>query len=187
MAPTITLYILAGCVGVAVVLFVVLLVLMLRKPDELPHVTPFRLATPLPMPLDHALSALHRETYRQTEKVPVLPAVEERSSSRTLVWEPRPLARAARHVEPDLDHRQLQLPAPPTVRLPIAPRRPRRVLRFALGTLAVLVIAAAVPIARPSVLDPLCDDYAWFGDDAVRVLRDGARVAHDAIYDLVHS
>lgn len=77
-------------------------------------------------------------------------------------------------------------PAPAIARarpiLPLYPvRRGRKLLRVTLVLFALAVVAAGSVVAYPAMLDPLADDYEWFGADTVSVLREQARIAHDAI------
>jgi hypothetical protein len=67
----------------------------------------------------------------------------------------------------------------------IAGRRRSRTLLYCLvGLLVTSVIAVCVVIAVPPVLDPLCDDYEWFGADAASEIRQRAREIRAAIADL---
>ena len=65
-------------------------------------------------------------------------------------------------------------------------RRRRPVLRVFVVTIVFVITAGAVGVAQPSLLDPLCDDYEWFGADTAAAARDYAWTAHDWIYDLLH-
>lgn len=57
-------------------------------------------------------------------------------------------------------------------------RRSRKLARFVMSLLVIGVLAAGAAIAYPALLDPLCDDYEWFGADAAHVVRQHARAAH---------
>jgi hypothetical protein len=73
-------------------------------------------------------------------------------------------------------------PAPGIARPAIYPvKRMRMWPRIVLCLFVTTIAAAGVVIAYPHVLDPLCDDYAWFGDEAAVVVRDHAREARAAI------
>jgi hypothetical protein len=55
-------------------------------------------------------------------------------------------------------------------------------LRTVLGwTLTTLLLAASPAVVVPSLLDPLCDEYDWYGADATRIARECARDANVAI------
>jgi pSer/pThr/pTyr-binding forkhead associated (FHA) protein len=60
-------------------------------------------------------------------------------------------------------------------------RRPRKLVRGLAAVFVTSLIAACFVIAVPSVLDPLCDDYEWFGAGAADVVRHYAREAHSAL------
>jgi hypothetical protein len=87
MAPMITLYILAGCVGVAAALFVVMLVLSAMRPPQLPDISPppplqrmIRALTPMPfapagMPFeDEAPTRALPPKPRYAVQIPAVPA-----------------------------------------------------------------------------------------------------------------
>ncbi|HEX5063716.1 MAG TPA: hypothetical protein VFV99_30265 [Kofleriaceae bacterium] len=64
-------------------------------------------------------------------------------------------------------------------------RRSRKLLWFFVGLFVTTTLAAGAVVAYPALLDPLCDDYEWFGNDAALVVREQAREAHTAIVDFV--
>lgn len=66
-------------------------------------------------------------------------------------------------------------------------RRSRKLVRFVMGLLVVGVLAAGAAIAYPALLDPLCDDYEWFGADAAQVVRQHARAAHAVIAQFIEN
>jgi hypothetical protein len=72
------------------------------------------------------------------------------------------------------------------IRRPIYPHRRSRTLgRILIGLFVALTLASGTIIAVPSVIDPLCDDYEWFGAEAANVVRHYACDAHNSIYELV--
>jgi hypothetical protein len=73
-------------------------------------------------------------------------------------------------------------PAPGTVHPRIYPIKRTRVWpRVMLGVVVMMVATAGVVVAYPHVLDPLCDDYAWFGEDAAAIVREQAYLARETI------
>lgn len=69
-------------------------------------------------------------------------------------------------------------------RLPVYPvRRTRWLARVVLGMVVASVLAAGVVVAYPALLDPLCDDYEWFGARASQIVREHAQDARAAIVD----
>jgi pSer/pThr/pTyr-binding forkhead associated (FHA) protein len=66
-----------------------------------------------------------------------------------------------------------------------APRRSRMFLRCIVALFVTSVIAACVVVAFPPVLDPLCDDYEWFGAEAAGVVRQLAYDARSTIAELM--
>lgn len=54
-----------------------------------------------------------------------------------------------------------------------------------LALLVTSALAAGAVVAFPAMLDPLCDDYEWFGNDTALVIRDYARDAHTAVVEFV--
>jgi len=48
--------------------------------------------------------------------------------------------------------------------------------------LSVMILAFTTLAIRPTLLDPLCDDYAWFGDRAATGVRAAARAVHRAVF-----
>jgi len=71
------------------------------------------------------------------------------------------------------------------ISLPRYPKRSRKLLRFIIALFVFSTLSAGAAVAYPSLLDPLCDDYEWFGGDATQVVREYARDAHAAIYDFI--
>lgn len=65
---------------------------------------------------------------------------------------------------------------------PAFPKQPRWKLRVLIGVFAVMLLAVGVTIACPVVLDPLCDDYDWFGAGAATAVRDAAWTANEAVF-----
>ena len=86
---------------------------------------------------------------------------------------------------------RVRLPTPPVMFASWAARYPRnaqrRVRRLLLVTFTVLVACSGALVAAPHAIDPLCDDYRWFGDDAASSVRQLALDAHDAIADVLSS
>lgn len=181
MAPMITLYILGGCVAVAAILFIVMIVLSVARPPKLPTLTidsaplqrVIRALTPLPIA-------------SPPPKPPAPPPIPVARTAVPAVPRPAPpvVAPVAPVVQliskPPLARRPISLPRYPT-------RKSRKLVLFTLGLLVGLVLASAAAIAYPAMLDPLCDDYEWFGGDAALVVREQARNAHAAIGDFVYS
>lgn len=66
-------------------------------------------------------------------------------------------------------------------------RRSRKLVRFVVGLFLTTAIAAGAVVAYPAMLDPLCDDYEWFGADAAGVVREHARDAHSAVSEFIQS
>jgi hypothetical protein len=61
-------------------------------------------------------------------------------------------------------------------RLPVYPtHRGRTLLRILGALLATVTLASAIVVARPSLLDPLCDELDWFGSGTAADLRERAR------------
>jgi hypothetical protein len=72
-------------------------------------------------------------------------------------------------------------------RLPVYPaRRGRWLVRIVVGLFITSALAAGTVVAHPAIIDPLCDDYVWFGADAAHVIRDQASAANAAITQLAH-
>jgi hypothetical protein len=61
----------------------------------------------------------------------------------------------------------------------------RKLYRCLVIALVPSLIITAVVIAYPPLLYPLCDGYAWFGDDAVAAVREHARSTHNLIAGLL--
>lgn len=71
-------------------------------------------------------------------------------------------------------------------RLPVYPeRRARWLLRIVLGMFVASLLAAGAVVAYPALLDPLCDDYEWFGAEASQVVREHAQNARAWIVELI--
>ncbi len=82
--------------------------------------------------------------------------------------------------------------APALARLPSQPIRPvypvrrsRKLVRFTLALVIASIVAGASVVAYPAMLDPLVDDYEWFGSDYAQLVRAYARDAHAAIAGLI--
>ncbi|HEY5944586.1 MAG TPA: hypothetical protein VIV40_03805 [Kofleriaceae bacterium] len=246
----ITLYILGGCVGVAALLFIVMIVLTAMRPPQLPDVTSHE---PIEPPLQRMIRALtppplapagFSEPRRPTQPaVPTYRAYAHSSSvetsasppmqrvaavpsiaPRTLPPSPPPRSTAPAAVPRTAPPSAPPGPTPPPssaapfvwedssardqsfgshVARPRAPRAPlarspitlprypvrrgRWLLRFTLVLFVTSIVAVGAAVAYPAMLDPLCDDYEWFGSDAVQVGRDYARDAHAAIADFIQN
>jgi hypothetical protein len=75
-------------------------------------------------------------------------------------------------------------PAPGAARPRIYPiKRTRLWPRVMLGMIVFMLATAGVVVAYPHLLDPLCDDYAWFGEQAAVVVREQAYLARETIVD----
>jgi len=257
MAPLITLYILAGCVAIAAALFVVMIVLSVVRPPQLPDLPPdapplqrmIRALTPLPLapapatigvafdeaPTRHRVTPLPPRP-AQTVQPPSpprhaiqMPAV---SAAQTVVLRSATATRTVAPPAPPAPQRTVAPPAPPRTTPPnppparsvapppppppptaapfvwsqpgVAPvakkqadvrravsrptypvRRSRKLLWFFVGVFVTSALAAGAVVAYPAMLDPLCNDYEWFGSDAALVIREQARAAHTAIVDFV--
>lgn len=73
-------------------------------------------------------------------------------------------------------------PSSVAARLPVYPSHRGRTIARIIGVLVgTVVLASAVAIARPSLLDPLCDDLDWFGSNTAIAVRDHARDANAAL------
>lgn len=205
MAPMVTLYILAGCVGVAAALFIVMILLSVVRPPRLPDLpsepppaplqrviralTPPPIlpqlahATPLPGPLPSAPTKMLRVTAPVT--APPMPPPAPRPAPPP----PPPPPRAAVPVPPvSLPIRPPRAQRAPLAYSPISmPRYPakrsRWLRRVVIGLLLTSALASVAAIAYPSLLDPMCDDYEWFGADAASAARGQAQLAHDTICD----
>ena len=235
MAPMITLYILGGCVAVAALLFVVMIVLSALRPPELPNLSEpmplqrmIRALTPLPIAtatpgmtrsFDEAPTTLMPRAAVAAARPPVPPRAPVATRPPVPPVPPRPAptfapppppppqAFAPPPIAPAPSPFVWSVPtptvapsavvtAPPKfvrvepsrrpVSLPTYPaRRPRKLLRFCVGLFVTSLLASGVVVAYPAMLDPLCDDYEWFGAEATHVVREHARNAHDAIAGLV--
>jgi hypothetical protein len=171
MGPVITLYILGGCVAVAAGLFIVMIVLTAMRPPQLPD-----LSIPPPAPLQRMIRAL--------TPVPIVAAQRNVQTQRVV----RPPVVPAPVVRPPvvLPPVPVTQPPPRVIRRPIYPaRRSRPLLRFVVGVLVTSVLATGAVVAYPAMLDPLCDNYEWFGADSAHVVRQYARDAHAAIADFI--
>jgi hypothetical protein len=220
MAPLITLYILGGCVAVAAILFIVMIVLSVARPprqlsiDSPPLERMIRALTPLP------IAGFEQASPKPARTLPPPPPVPAHVQARAAMAAP-PIVPA----QPIVPSPPI-VPAPPIVRAPptaAAPRmaapastapastapaigapfsaprfnrapanrplypvKPSRMLRrFVLGLLLTTTLAAGAVVAYPALLDPACDDYVWFGDEAAQAVRDQARAAHDTIVDFI--
>jgi hypothetical protein len=207
MSPLITFYILAGMVGLAVLVFLVMIVVTALRPPELPdlHIEPrpldrmIRALTPLPFATTTPMPA-NRPTPVPV-MVPAPPSIATAPAAPTAAARSAVAPRAAApHVpvvaapQPPVVVPSRSLSAQPRVgldrsgeiRRPIYPHRRSRTLgRILIGLFVALTLASGTIIAVPSVIDPLCDDYEWFGAEAANVVRHYACDAHNAIYELV--
>jgi hypothetical protein len=198
MTPVLTLYILGGCVAAAGLVFIVMIVVMALRRPQLPNLTQdpmplqrmIRALTPLPLaPVaglidDEAPTTLHRPAVpSRPPPVPVRPVVHvapalpplPRSAPSPFVW-PNPVG----PVIPNTPVTQR------TVSRPQFPRYRRRWgLRIFVATFMLGLGSTAAVVAHPAMLDPLCDDYEWFGAETTAVLRDHAVNAHDTIADFI--
>ena len=79
------------------------------------------------------------------------------------------------------------MPSPAPFARPIYPaHRSNRLLRGFVGLLLTTTLLAGAVVAYPALLDPLCDDYIWFGADATTIVRDHAREANTVLADLIY-
>lgn len=78
-----------------------------------------------------------------------------------------------------VDHRGAHLPVYPA-------RRARWLVRIVVGLFVTSALAAGAVVAYPAMIDPLCDDYQWFGDTAAQSIREHARDANAAIVQAAH-
>jgi hypothetical protein len=207
MAPLITLYILAGCVGVAAVLFVVMIVLTAVRPPRLPDIP-----SEPPPPVQRLIRALTPPPIAPATPANAGDVVAMRSTPapRTIGPPPPappvaalrpPVPAAAPPAEPprSIPAPPIALPPRPTlaraeasseavrpVRWPMYPaRRSRPLVRWLLALFVTSVLAAGTAVAYPALLDPPCDDYEWFGADTACVVRQYARDARAALAELV--
>jgi hypothetical protein len=132
------------------------------------------------------------ELPRLAASTPVAPVrtVEERSVSVVAVpsLTPKPELVAKPGAAKPRAHRRTQqrarLPAPAMRFANWEARYPRkhgRGRRIVLVMLALLVACSGALVAAPHLIDPLCDDYEWFGDDAAQSVRQVAVDAHDTL------
>lgn len=192
MAPLITLYILAGCVGVAALLFIVMIVITALRPPQLPELSQLIIEPPAPPP------APLQRVIRALTPVPIVatpqPAVV--AVPRAAVTTPRaaaPMPRAVVPAQPAIIRPAAPRPIPaapaapaPVARRPVYPvKRTRPLLRFVVGLVVTTIVAAGAVVAYPALLDAPCDDYEWFGADAAQVVRGHARDAHATIVEFV--
>jgi hypothetical protein len=212
MAPQITLYILGGCVAVAAVLFVVMIVLSVARPPRLPELSTYsqplqrviRALTPLPiatfeeanpkvartMPPRPPPIAAHLPpptpsvVARTIMPVAPSPAVPPPAAGSTLA--PSPFVWTDTPSLPAVTVHRAAVDMSRAVSRPIYPaRRSRKLRRFVIGVFITTTLAAAAVVAYPALLNPLCDDYEWFGSDAASVVRQQALDAHAAITDFI--
>ncbi|HEY5928151.1 MAG TPA: hypothetical protein VIV11_40970 [Kofleriaceae bacterium] len=238
MAPMITLYILGGCVAVAALLFIVMIVLSALRPPELPNLSEpmplqrmIRALTPLPIAMPASTRLFDEAPTTQMPRMAAARAMRSAAPAtqapvfappppppRSVAPPPPPPPRAAAPPPPpqafappppafapspfvwDAPPRTAQpsaaiSPAPSFVRVNASPRavsrpryparRPRKLLRFCVGLFVTSVLATGAIVAYPAMLNPLCDDYEWFGADATHVVRAHARDAHAAIAGVI--
>jgi hypothetical protein len=199
MAPMVTLYILAGCVGVAAALFVIMILLSVVRPPRLPDLrseppppplqrviralTPPPIvpqlahATPLPGPLPSAPTKMLRVAAPVT--APPMPPPPPRPAAPALPPPPPPVSlpiRPPRAQRAPLAYSPISMPRYPA-------KRSRWLRRVVLGLFVTSALASVASIAHPALLDPMCDDYEWFGADAASAAREQAQLAHDTICD----
>ena len=198
MAPLITLYILAGCVAAAAVLFIIMIVITALRPPQLPDIS-FK---PEP-PLQRMMRALTpvpiaAPPVRPPVQVPAAPPVVRPKPpaarpSQPIARPSQPVARPSQPIaratpRPSRPSTARVAPIPATVRRPVYPvKQSRPLLRVLAWVLVTTSLAACAAITNPMLLDPLCDDYEWFGADTAQVARQYARDAHDAIASFIHS
>ncbi len=209
MTPLITLYILGGCVGLAILVFIVMIVVTALRPPELPDLfldppppppivrmiraltpAPIAAATPVPAlaaPRERfvpASTAISRPASSSQARVaipsppaPQVPPMQRSPAPSPTVWTPAPQAPPRVAPSPPLS---------PQIRHPVYPQRRSRPLRRVLAILfATVTLATGIIVAAPSLLDPLCDDYEWFGAEATTVVRQHASDAHAAIAEII--
>ena len=204
MAPLITLYILAGCVAAAAVLFIVMIVLSALRPPQLPDVsfepeppsqplqrviralTPVPLAralTPIPVAVPPELPALPMHAAPMVARPVVAPPVRPQPPP-----QPPPVQLPPRVAPSPAPRAVAPLPAPSSAefRRPVYPQRRERALaRIVIGLMVTSVLLAGAVVAYPAMLDPLCDDYTWPGEQAARIVRDYAHEARVTITSLL--
>jgi len=169
MSPYVVLFVLAGCVAIAAVLLLVTLFAYSERPGKLRTFS-------RPVELDRVLRSLTPQSF------PV-PAVEGFADTTLHVSAPRdtptervmPLWAAATVLPP---HRRFAPPRRPTLR----EGRRRKLVRVLITSVFVTSIVSCLAFtAYPAMLDPLCDDYEWFGAGATQALRQAAYAAHEPI------
>jgi hypothetical protein len=219
MAPEITLYILGGCVALAALLFIIMIVLSVARPPRLPVLSTYepplqrmvRALTPLPIAaaaFDEAPTKLKTPARPipprpppmsanvQARSMPAVPAPAAPFVAPPIVAPvaPSPVAPAAPsafvwndHSPPPLStQNRLRVDPKRAVSRPQYPvRRSRKLLWFVLALFMTSALAVGAVVAYPALLNPLCDDYEWFGADAARDVRQRARDTHAAIADFV--
>jgi hypothetical protein len=200
MGPVITLYILGGCVALAAVLFIVMIVLSVARPPRLPPLSidspplqrmiraltpapffeeaPTRLAAPRAVPPPPPMPA-----HVQARSLPAVPKMTAPATT------PPPAPAAAVSTSPvkwSVPPKPASLEQQRAVSRPIYPvRRSRKLLWFVIGFFVTSTLVAGAVVAYPPMLDPMCDDYEWFGDGVAQQLREQAREANAAIYHFV--
>jgi hypothetical protein len=222
MGPIITLYILGGCVAVAALLFVVMIVLSVARPPRLPDISTYtpplervmRALTPIPVAVPFEAASAHAKPARtMPPRPPPMPAIAATAQAYAVPSIPPPYSPpsapvaaaaispavgalafaptvAAPQVPPAVALPRVASVKPPLARSPITlptypARRGRKLMRFFVVMLVMSAVAFGAAVASPAMLDPLCDDYDWFGSDATSVVREQARDAHAAIADLL--
>ncbi len=190
----ITLYILAGCVALAGLVFFVMIIVTVLRPPELP---PLSLQPP---PLERMVRALTPRPFAPAVQRAIAvppPAPPPRVSPPPPPPPPPRAAAVAPAVRapvvlpsvPSVPSVPAAAPAPRMPRAPVRPvyqpRRGRTLLRATLVLFLLALVAAGSAVAYPAMLDPLADRYEWFGADTIATLRDYAWAAHDAVATLV--
>jgi hypothetical protein len=101
---------------------------------------------------------------------------------------PASAAPAARAPRPPVAFTRPPYAAPAAFARPVYPaRRGRKLLRGFAALLLTTTLVAGTVVAYPALIDPLCDDYVWFGADAAAVIREHAREANVVLADLIYT
>jgi hypothetical protein len=179
MAPLITLYILGGCVAVAAILFIVMIVLSVARPPQLPPLSlepplqrMIRALTPMPVAYEEApttqrpsapartVAPAPPPTTRPAHALPPVPRIAAPPPAAPafapspFVWEAPPTVKPVSHPALDAAQRSVSRPVYPV-------QRSRKLRRFVIGLFVITTLAAGAVVAYPALLDPLCDDYVW--------------------------
>ena len=116
------------------------------------------------------------------------PVVAQAPAPSPAATRPASAAPAARAPRPPVAFTRPPYAAPAAFARPVYPaRRGRKLLRGFVGLLLKTTLVAGTVVAYPALIDPLCDDYVWFGADAAAVIREHAREANVVLADLIYT